>query len=91
MDPTAGVPVWQSGQPKLLDRVGDLCRLRHLSLNTQHSYEAWIRRYILFHHKRHPLQIGATEVAAFLTHLAVDRQSPSHPRPSSLSAVVPLP
>ena len=86
MDPTAGVPVWQSGQPKLLDRVGDLCRLRHLSLNTQHSYEAWIRRYILFHHKRHPLQIGATEVAAFLTHLAVDRQVAKSTQDQALSA-----
>ena len=52
MDPTAGVPIWQPGQPKLLDRVRDRCRVRHLSLNTQHSYEAWIRRYILFHDSR---------------------------------------
>jgi len=73
MDPTAGVPVWQPGQPKLLDRVRDRCRVRHLSLNTRHAYEAWIRRYILFHDKRHPLQMGAPEVSAFLTHLAVDR------------------
>ena len=65
MDPTAGVPVWQPGQPKLLDRVRDRCRVRHLSLNTQHAYEAWIRRYILFHDKRHPMQMGAPEVAAF--------------------------
>ena len=59
-------PVWQPGQPRLLDRVRDRCRVRHLSLNTEHACEAWIRRFILYHDKRHPLQMGATEVSAFL-------------------------
>ena len=88
MDPTAGVPLWQPGQPKLLDRVRDRCRVRHLSLNTQHSYEAWIRRYILFHDKRHPLQMGAPEVAAFLTHLAVDRHVAASTQNQALSALL---
>ena len=50
------------------------CRLRHLALCTEHAYVGWIRRFILFHHKRHPLEMGANEVSAFLTHLAVARR-----------------
>ena len=65
-------PAWQPGQPKLLYRVRDRWRVRHLSLSTEHAYVGWIRRFILFHNKRHPLQMGAAEVSAFLTHLAVD-------------------
>jgi len=58
-------------KPKLLDQVRHRCRLRHLARSTEKAYVAWIRRFILFHHKRHPLGMGAKEVGAFLTHLAV--------------------
>jgi integron integrase len=57
--------------PRLLDRVRDTARLRHLSRRTEEAYAGWIRRFILFHDKRHPNQMGAREVVAFLTHLAV--------------------
>ena len=57
--------------PKLLDRVRDRIRLKHYSLRTEQAYVDWIRRFILHHGKRHPDDMGAAEVTAFLTHLAV--------------------
>ena len=59
---------------KLLDRVSELMRLRHYSIRTERSYIGWIKRYILFHKKRHPGEMGVPEIEAFLTHLAVDRK-----------------
>jgi integrase len=58
-------------EPKLLDRVREAMRVRHLSLRTEKTYVHWIRRYILFHGKRHPREMAETEINAFLTHLAV--------------------
>ncbi|MFO0906002.1 MAG: integron integrase [Pirellulales bacterium] len=58
-------------KPRLLDQVRDKCRVLHLSKRTETAYVGWIRRFILFHQKRHPLEMGAPEVEAFLTHLAV--------------------
>ncbi len=60
--------------PRLLDRVRDKIRLRHYSIRTEQAYVDWIKRFILFHGKRHPETLGAAEVEAFLTHLAVERQ-----------------
>lgn len=57
-------------QPRLMDRVRESLRVSHYALSTERSYCHWIRRYILFHGKRHPLQMGAPEVEAFLSHLA---------------------
>jgi len=57
---------------KLLDQVRDVIRLKHYSIRTEESYVDWIRRYILFHKKRHPKDMGRAEVEAFLTHLAVE-------------------
>jgi integron integrase len=57
---------------KLLDQVSDLARLRHLSLRTEQAYRNWIKRFILFHGKRHPRELDAAAVRAFLTHLAVN-------------------
>jgi integron integrase len=59
--------------PKLLDRMRAEIRLRHYSLRTEEAYVDWARRYILFHHKRHPQEMGAGEVAAFLSYLASER------------------
>jgi len=55
-----------------LKSVRDLIRVKHLSLRTEEAYLGWIRRFILFHDKRHPQEMGAAEVQAFLTHLAVE-------------------
>ena len=57
--------------PRLLDRVRHAARIRHYSLRTEESYVNWIRRFILFHGKRHPSSMGADEVNTFLSHLAV--------------------
>jgi integron integrase len=65
-------------RPGLLDRVRDKIRLKHYSIRTEQAYLDWIRRFIVFHGKRHPGELGAAEVEAFLTHLAVDElMSPS--------------
>jgi len=58
-------------KPKLLDRVHSFARLRHLSLGTERAYSDWIKRFILFHKKRHPEEMGAEEIRLFLSHLAV--------------------
>ncbi len=57
--------------PKLLDQVRGKIRLKHYSIRTEQTYVDWIKRFILFHGKRHPKGMGAQEVEAFLTHLAV--------------------
>ncbi len=57
---------------KLLDQVRDVIRLKHYSIRTEEAYVNWIRRYILFHNKRHPREMGSREIEAFLTHLAVN-------------------
>ena len=58
--------------PKLLDQVRDRIRVKHYSIRTETQYVQWIRRFILFHGKRHPRDLSAPEVEAFLTHLAVE-------------------
>lgn len=72
MLPTTAAPrSTPASAPRLLDRVRDKIRLKHYSLRTEQAYLDWIRRFILHHGKRHPDEMGATEVEAFLTHLAV--------------------
>ena len=56
---------------KLFDQVSEVMRSKHYSLRTEQTYMGWIKRFILFQHKRHPKDMGAAEVEAFLTHLAV--------------------
>ncbi|MFZ1396417.1 MAG: phage integrase N-terminal SAM-like domain-containing protein, partial [Candidatus Promineifilaceae bacterium] len=58
---------------KLLDQVRQKIRLKGYSYQTEKTYVDWIKRFILFHQKRHPSEMGKDEVEAFLTHLAVDR------------------
>ena len=55
----------------LLERVRDRIRVKHYSIRTEHAYVDWVRRYILFHGRRHPCEMGAAQVEGFLTHLAV--------------------
>jgi integron integrase len=59
-------------KPKLLDRVRAVAKVRHLSLCTEQAYSDWIRRFILFHKKRHPEQMGTEEIRLFLSHLVVE-------------------
>ena len=58
-------------KPRLLDRVRAALRSRHDSRRTEQAYVAWIRRYIFFHGKRHPADMGAPEMTRFLSSLAV--------------------
>lgn len=74
--------------PKLLDRVRWHLRVKHYSLRTEQAYVDWIRRYILFHHKRHPDDMGEEEIAQFLTHLAVERHVAASTQNQALSALL---
>ncbi len=73
---------------KLLDRVRDVARLRHLSLRTEEAYAGWARQYILFHGKKHPSAMGAAEVREFLTHLARDRRVAASTQNQALNGLV---
>ena len=61
-------------KPKLLDQVRQILRMRHYSLRTEEAYCQWIRRFILFHNKRHPAKMGGDEITQFLSHLALKRR-----------------
>ena len=72
--------------PKFLDRVRWHLRVKRYSIRTEQAYIDWIRRYILFHNKRHPERMGEEEIAAFLSHRSLDRHvaasrvNAAHPR-----------
>jgi integron integrase len=83
--PGAGV---QPQSPRLLDQVRDRLRLKHYSLRTESAYVGWIKRYILFHGKRHPREMGKAEVEAFLTSLAVERNVSASTQSQALSALL---
>jgi integron integrase len=74
--------------PRLLDSVRAAIRLRHYSYRTEKAYVDWIRRFILFHGKRHPRDMGGPEVAAFLSHLASDRRVSSATQGQALAALL---
>ena len=75
-------------KPRLLDRVRAALRTRHYSRRTEDAYVAWIRRYIVFHGKRHPAEMGAPEVTRFLTSLAVDGHVAASTQNQALSALL---
>ena len=81
-------PVAESGKPKLLDQVRQRCRVRHLAYQTEQVYVNWVRRFVLFHHVRHPLEMGAKEVGEFLTHLAVEGRVAASTQNQALSALL---
>jgi len=72
---------------KLLDQVRDVLRLKHYSIRTEEAYVDWIKRFILFHGKRHPSDMGRAEVEAFLTHLAVDQNVAASTQNQALCAL----
>ena len=74
--------------PRLLDRVADAAITRHLSLNTRKAYVRWVRRFVLFHRKRHPAEMGVQEVNACLTSLAVDSHGSASTQNQALSALL---
>src|SRR5882724_5549992 len=75
-------------RPRLFDEVRAVARMRHLSLRTEQAYIQWIRRYIRFHNKRHPREMGETEIRAFISHLAVNERVAASTQTVALSALL---
>jgi integron integrase len=73
---------------KLLDQVREVMRFRHYSIRTEGAYIHWIKHFIFFHNKRHPKEMGAPEIRAFLTHLAVRRHVAASTQNQALNALV---
>jgi hypothetical protein len=74
--------------PRLLDQVRTAIRARHYSRRTEDAYVHWIRRFIVFHGRRHPRELGAPEISAFLTWLAVELQVAASTQNQALSGVL---
>lgn len=75
-------------KPKLMDEVRRVMRLHHYSIRTEESYLGWIKRFVLFHGKRHPAQMGEAEVTAFLSHLATARNVAASTQNQALAAIL---
>jgi integron integrase len=73
---------------KLLDQVRNELRVKHYSLRTEKSYTSWIKRFILFHNKRHPNEMGADEIRAFINHLAIKDHVSSSTQNQALQAIL---
>lgn len=77
-----------SSKPKLLDQVREKIRVKHYSLRTEEAYVHWIKRFIFFHGKRHPKEMAAPEVEAFLSHLATEGKVAASTQSQALSAIL---
>lgn len=73
---------------KLLDQVRDAIRRKHYAYRTEETYVSWIKQFILYHKKRHPQEMGAVEVEAFLTYLACERNVAASTQNQALSAIL---
>lgn len=73
---------------KLREQLGEVMRFKHLSHRTESAYWCWIKGFILFHQKRHPREMGAAEVQAYLSHLATDREVAAATQNQALNAIV---
>ncbi|MBI5842603.1 MAG: integron integrase [Chloroflexi bacterium] len=80
-------PVRAKGK-KLLDQLRDAIRAKHYSYRTEQTYLDWCKRYILYHNKRHPAEMGVPEIQAFITHLATERNVAASTQNQALSAVL---
>jgi integron integrase len=81
-------PIRETNAPRLLDQVRNRIRVKHYSIRTEQAYVDWIRRFIVFHGKRHPADLGASEVETFLTHLAVDGEVAASTQNQAKSALL---
>jgi integrase len=77
-----------SNKPRLLDQVREALRLRHYSYRTEKQYVGWIRRFILFHGRRHPAELGGLEVESFLSHLASRRHVAAATQAQALASLL---
>jgi integrase len=75
-------------KPKLLVQLSHAIRARHYAVRTERAYVGWIRRFILFHGKRHPSELGGPEIAAFLTNLAIERRVSASTQNQALAAIL---
>ena len=75
-------------KPMLLDQVREVCRLKHFSIRTEQSYTHWIKRFILFHNKRHPLDMSEQEVRQFISSLATNCNVAASTQTQALSALL---
>ena len=73
---------------KLLDQVRNDLRVKHYSLRTEQSYISWIKRFVLYNNKKHPAEMDAKEVSAFLNHLALDKNVSSSTQNQALQAIL---
>ena len=76
------------GRSRLLDQMREILRLHHYSIRTEEAYLEWVKRFILFHNKRHPSEMGEKEVSAFLTYLAVNKHVSASTQNQALSAIL---
>ena len=83
---TSGLPSVQP--PKVLDRLRDAIRARHYSVHTEEAYVGWVRRFILFHNKRHPAEMAEPEINQFLSHLAVNGNVAASTQNQALAAIL---
>lgn len=74
--------------PKLLDQLRERVRIKHYSYKTEQSYVQWVKRYILFHNKRHPKDMGEQEITQFLSHLAIKQNVSASTQNQALCAIV---
>ena len=82
------VPFPEGSRPKLLDQVRRTIRMRHYSRRTETTYVHWIRRFVVFHHKKHPSTMGAPAITAFLSWLATGQRVSSSTQNQALSALL---
>jgi hypothetical protein len=75
-------------QPRLLDQMREVLRLKHLSFRTEEAYIGWVKRFILFHDKRHPKDMGAAEIRAFLAYLATHEHVAASTQNGALNALL---
>ncbi len=75
-------------KPRLIDQTRNVLRLFHYSIRTEETYIQWIKRYIFFHNKRHPKDMGEKEIRSFLTYLAVDKHVAASTQNQALSAIL---
>ena len=77
-----------SSQPRLMDQVRNSIRAKHYSIRTEQAYVAWILKYVYFHRKRHPREMGEAEINQFLTYLSVDRHVSASTQNQALCAII---
>jgi integron integrase len=75
-------------KPRLLDQVRQVIRVKHYSLRTEESYISWIKRFIFFHNKKHPIEMGEKEIGQFITHLAKNGRVSASTQNQALCAIV---